>query len=121
VRQLGCSLRRTCYASVIHKSKMKAIKEAWYGKERLSLVFWGYYVLGGLGIGVLLGTTLGLSAVYGVQYLGIIFGILIFPYFIWSTWSVWACAFNVHWKPLGYVARAIVALSVIHWIYNLLI
>jgi len=99
---------------------MKAIKDAWYGRERLSLVFWGYYVLGGLAAGTLLGTILGLCAAYEVAYLGIMFGILIFPYFIWSTWSVWACSFNVHWQPLGYVARAIVALSIFNWIFRLI-
>ena len=89
-------------------SVSKVIQSAWNGNERLTLVFWGYYVLGTSGISFLLGLVLVMPVLSDILILrtGVIF--LGLTYFIWVVVSVWQCAFNVKNKIYGYIARIIV-------------
>lgn len=98
---------------------MDAIRTAWSGKENLALVFWGYFVLGQIGFGLAMGMIGALSVIYELEFIAIIFAVfMLLPFVIWSTWSVWVCAFNVKWQPWGYAARTIVFLIVITKVYE---
>ncbi|MEW8494953.1 MAG: hypothetical protein AB2604_14205 [Candidatus Thiodiazotropha taylori] len=89
---------------------LEFISSAWSGKEKLSLVFWGYYILGQLGIALLVGTLLTFIQSETAQIA--LSAILVLPYMIWASWSVWACAYNVEQKYWGHAARAVVVISV---------
>ena len=101
---------------------MEGIKSAWNGKDKLSLVFWAYFVLGQFGMALFLVAITGLSTAFGAEFFGSVIGfIVVIPFVTWATWSVWACAYNVKWRPWGYVARAIVVFVVIEKCYTLVI
>ncbi|MCG7899528.1 MAG: hypothetical protein JAY99_05665 [Candidatus Thiodiazotropha lotti] len=93
------------------------IKSAWSGKEKLSLVFWGYYISGQLGLALLVGTLLILIPSETAQIIAAV--LLLLPYLIWASWSVWTCAYNVGQKYWGHAARAVVVISVMSAIRNL--
>jgi hypothetical protein len=71
----------------------------WNGKSPLWVAYWIWGVLVGNILAFLLIATLG------------VFGFLIFmPYAIWSTVSIWRCAFNTNWIGWGYIARTLVVI-----------
>lgn len=98
---------------------MDEIKAAWNGKAPLVRVFWLYYFLGHLTLGALVGVTAAILETNGLSSGIIILATLIvLPYVVWSTWSVWACAFNVKWRPWGYMARAYVVFIIVDTTYE---
>lgn len=86
------------------------IQRALSGKEKLSLVFWGYYILGQLGLALLAGALLTFIPSETARFA--LTAILVLPYMIWASWSVWVCAYNVDQKYWGHAARAVVVISV---------
>ncbi|MBW9257791.1 MAG: hypothetical protein K1562_09200 [Candidatus Thiodiazotropha sp. (ex. Lucinisca nassula)] len=96
-----------------------SIKSAWSGNEKLSLVFWGYYISGQLGLGLLVGTLLVVIPSETVQITAAV--LLLLPYVVWVSWSVWACAYNVGQKFWGHAARVVVVISVMSAIRNLIV
>ncbi|MCG7870797.1 MAG: hypothetical protein N0C83_14555 [Candidatus Thiodiazotropha lotti] len=95
------------------------IKSAWTGKEKLSLVFWGYYISGQLGLALLIGAFLVFIPSETAQIIAAV--LLFLPYVIWASWSVWACAYNVEQKYWGHAARVVVVISVMSAIRNLIV
>ncbi|MBV2091682.1 MAG: hypothetical protein KUF72_12430 [Candidatus Thiodiazotropha sp. (ex Ctena orbiculata)] len=95
------------------------IKSAWSGNEKRTLVFWGYYLSGQLGLGLLVGTLLVVIPSETVQITAAV--LLLLPYVIWVSWSVWACAYNVGQKYWGHAARVVVVISVMSAIRNLIV
>ena len=99
---------------------MDALIKAWRGSEKLSIVFWGYFVLGHIGFALIAGIIGGYSGIFNIPYVAILFSILFYlPFIVWSLWSVWNCAFNVEWKPWAYIARGVTLIVVIQKIYYL--
>jgi hypothetical protein len=88
-----------------------ALKRAWLGEESLSLVFWGYYVLGAFGVSLLLGLVAVTGQIHNFPILRWISVALALIYFVWAVVSVWRCAFNIKNKIYGYIARIIVVLG----------
>jgi len=103
------------------------IPRCWHGRERLWVVFWAY---GMFGTGAIIAMTLAL--VFIALQIGLIFapsntdggfigavigsimgGIVIVPYFIWMTVSLWRCAPNTFVPLWGRLVRGIV---VAQWI-----
>ena len=86
-----------------------AITRAFSGQERLSVVFWLYAVLGGLIVSALSNFGLSVANSAGVRVLGIGISVAVvltaLVYYAWAFVSVWRCAFNVHRRIWGYVAR----------------
>ncbi|MCG8106538.1 MAG: hypothetical protein JAY65_07600 [Candidatus Thiodiazotropha endolucinida] len=80
------------------------------GKEKLSLLFWGYYISGQLGLALLVGTLLTYIPIGTAQIA--LSAILVLPYMIWANWSVWACAYNVEQKYWDHAARVVVVITV---------
>lgn len=83
------------------------------GRERLIVVFWGYYVAGGI-VAIILPFILAeplyhlglpmwfFTSLAGLQSL----------YLIWAHISLWTCAFNSPRRSWGYLARGYVCLVV---------
>ena len=70
------------------------------GRERLWIVFWLYCVLGTLLVTLLLFIS-NLPARAIAETLAVLYAV----YLLWAHYSLWTCAFNVKWRPWGYVAR----------------
>ena len=87
---------------------MNDIMAAWNGKEKLWKVFWLYNFL--------LGTLL-LSAMDYLVGLGTVIEVITYLIvLVWAVWvlvSLWRCAFNAKWRIWGYLARALVVLTVL--------
>jgi len=90
------------------------------GRERLAVVFWRYWVLGQLGVVLLL--VAGASLVEHVQpeivkiLASVLIAIPVLAYEIWVLVSLWTCAFNVRAMFWGYCARAYVVLIAIGYL-----
>ncbi len=88
---------------------MGFIKRSWRGEEKLSRVFWLYYVLGEFILFLFLFLIVFLiSKVVTSVPPFLIFLIYVIPglgYFIWIFVSLWRCAFNSNWKGWGYFIR----------------
>jgi len=88
---------------------MGFIKRSWRGEEKLSRVFWLYYVLGEFILFLFLFLIVFLiSKVVTSVPPFLIFLIYVIPvlgYFIWIFVSLWRCAFNSNWKGWGYLIR----------------
>ncbi len=90
---------------------MQVLSRAWNGDERLSKVFWFYYVPV-------------VAAMQFAWYLielqegprWIFEGLLAIPeifYLVWILVSLWRCAFNCQVKLWGYVVRGLVVVHVV--------
>ena len=90
--------------------KTAYLKQCLTGQEQLGKVFWLFYIVGTIGITYVGWMIFGLIAILmDMEFIILIFFFLVaLPYFIWATCSVWNCAFNVGWKPWGYIARVVV-------------
>ncbi len=86
----------------------------WQGEARLWQSYWLMGVIGGWLI-----WTLVLNLVeFG--FLPEIPGIIILTgYAVYSAVGVWRCAFNTGWHGWGYMARAIIGISVIYFLHQL--
>ncbi len=101
---------------------MVAVIKSWKGEERLSVVFWIYFVIGQVVIALLLSSLSKVSQDMGASYMRLIFTMaFVVPYMVWTTWSVWRCAFNVSWAPWGYVARLLILILVIEKVYRAMV
>ena len=84
-------------------------------------MFWCYFGVGGLvvnSLAIVIGTAI-ISK--GYWFVGVIItGVMLILYNVWVLVAVWACSFNVNWKPWGYVARAIVIIALTVASYQLL-
>ena len=93
---------------------MDIIKKAWRGEEKLWKVYWLYSVLGGIAVSVMFGVVLNIvAALLGlgpVHYIGIAF---MLAFYVWSTVSIWRCAWNVKVKFWGYLVRIFIVLGLI--------
>lgn len=77
---------------------MTSITRAWKGDEKLWIVFWLYGMLAGTILNILFIDVIGGF----VPLLGIIWPIV---FTIWYLVASWRCAFNVNWRPWGYIVR----------------
>jgi len=98
----------------------KYLFKAWRGEERLWKVFWIQHLIGTAVIGLLFSAlTIILVNAFHYQIPIIVFKflavILIVPYGILALCLLWKCAFNVHWKFLGYFCRVYVVFISIAW------
>ncbi len=98
---------------------MEEIQAAWKGNIPLVRAFWAYYFIGQIFIAVMLGAIGALLDSIGLWYVTVgLVVLVVLPYVIWSSWSVWTCAFNVKRRPWGYVARLVIVINVIGIIQN---
>ena len=88
---------------------MKRMWQAFRGRERLTLVFWGFYVMGGL-VAVILPFVvaeplydLGLP-LWSFTLIAVVQSL----YLLWAHISLWACAFNSSRRVWGYLTRGYV-------------
>jgi len=89
------------------------------GREPLRLVFWLYFGVAGIG-GLFLASALG-GLLMAFGFAGIILASSIYVatviYLGWCLYAIWQCAFNVNWRPWGYVARVFVLLGAVQLFY----
>ena len=88
---------------------MNQIKAAWKGDEKLWKVFWVFFLI----VAITLGIVRFFNPYFLIQY-----EILVFAILIWAVWvhvSLWRCAFNARWSRWGYIIRAFV-IVVIAWV-----
>ena len=82
------------------------------GKERLAVVFWYYFVLGGIGIALLIAAASASASLVSSRALivgaGIPLVLFVIAYQLWVLISLWTCAFNVRSRFWGYLTRAYV-------------
>jgi hypothetical protein len=86
------------------------------GKQRLSMVFWGYCVSGTPMVGILLFSALRLFPSSQRTLGNLVTGILFVSYFSWAHISLWMCAFNVARRGWGYAARGYAVVAVILYV-----
>jgi len=88
--------------------------EAIRGRERLVVVFWYYFVLGELGLVLLLvAASTAVPMVRAPLLMGVLtvaFAVPLVAYHLWVMVSLWTCAFNVRLRFWGYLARGYVAI-----------
>lgn len=86
------------------------------GEETLSVVFWHYNVLGlfaVVAIALVISSIPMLLPVLPKLGFELVGAAILLPYILWSVASLWQCAFNVHRKAWGYLARGYVIYCVI--------
>lgn len=97
-------------------SLWKAVLE---GQEKLRHVFWLYFVVSGIGgylvVSMLNGVVMAVVP-YGVILAGLLYAIAVL-YLAWCLFAIWQCAFNVQWKPWGYLARIFSVWAAIQLVY----
>lgn len=92
---------------------MKKIWEAFRGRGRLHVVFWGYCIVGGLSAAALPGLVA--ESLYDRGFPIWFFIMLALAqgfYLLWAHVSVWMCAFNSSRRLWGYAARTYVLVAV---------
>jgi hypothetical protein len=97
-------------------------KRCWMGKEPLWRVFWGWFVCGH---GTILGCSVGFmvlamllgfvvspgslsSGIAGMATGAVLLVLAAVPYTIWSSVSVWRCAYNCIDQRWGHVVRGVI-------------
>jgi hypothetical protein len=86
---------------------------AFRGRERLVIVFWAFYVVGGI-----LAIILPFALAEPLDHLGFpmwfftVLAVLQSLYLLWAHISLWTCAFNSSRRAWGYLARAYVCLVI---------
>ncbi len=97
------------------------LKEIWRGEEKLSVVFWLFYVVGGLGVALLLSLFmfLGESVAWWLNYLAIL--LIAVPYSVFIYVSLWRSAFNVENKMFGHGVRALLLYLLLATMYDFLV
>ena len=88
-------------------SKTAFVAQAWRGELKLWVVYWLYGGITGIALGMILGL-LGLPLL--VTYL------LMAPWAVWITVSIWRCAFNCSWRGWAYLARILALLGVANFV-----
>jgi hypothetical protein len=86
------------------------------GKERLAILFWYYFVLGGAAVALLIaGASVPIGQIHSVPLMLVASSVVAVPvlaYQIWILVSLWACAFNARHRYWGYLTRAYVLVLV---------
>ena len=87
------------------------------GKERLAVVFWYYFVLGGMGVAMLImAAGAGINMLRPSPLIAIVSALVATPiitYQIWILISMWTCAFNAKLRAWGYLTRIYVVILAI--------
>jgi len=87
---------------------MNIFADSWHGREKLWVVFWIYNLLAGY----ILETIVGFFA--DNSYIALIVYIIIFvPWSIWTTVSLWRCAYNTEIEVLGHLVRGLIIIGIL--------
>lgn len=82
------------------------ISRCWNGKEKLWRVFWYWFVAFPVVMGFAIYIVI--EAFYLTRFIEEWLHYILIALFVYGPWvlvSMWRCAFNVEWKPLGYLTR----------------
>ncbi len=90
---------------------MELIKRAWKGEEKLWKVFWLYGVLAGIVLNLLLTVLIGNP---------LLAKLILLPYSVWVLVSLWRCAWNAGAKFWGVIARILVVINIISYVFALI-
>ena len=95
-------------------------KQASRGDEKFRVIFWIYFLIGSIGIGLLAAIFNATSSTPGTPFTGFTLAlIIVLPYAAWVLGALWMCAFNTEWKAWGYLARGIIIYTVVSYIYQI--
>lgn len=86
----------------------QSLRAHWEGKASLSSAYWLIGVLGNL----IFLFVFKVVKIEEWRFLGLVVFLVWLAYFVFATVSIWRCAWNVHWKGWGYIARVIVILNI---------
>jgi len=93
------------------------LSSIWRGEEKLSVVFWYYFILGSLAISLFVSIPFGIMILLGVTnilFASVIIYTPLLIYYFWILGSLWNSAFNVQWVAWGYMTRAFVVFNIIY-------
>ena len=89
-------------------------------ESSLAVVFWIYFVVGTLLMGLLYGLVDVVGRYLGVKlYFDMVSTVFLTVYYLWVFISLWLSAFNAEWKGWGYLIRILVGYLVLYWLYSL--
>jgi hypothetical protein len=95
---------------------MSFIKRSWRGEEKLWRVFWLYGVLLGIAISIVYAIIKGLLDLGWPMVVAAMAFYAVYQF--WLLVSQWRCAWNVNWRGWGYIARFLVVLGFLGWIFG---
>ena len=96
--------------------------KCWNGEERLWKVYWIYGILLGMITFAFIGNALvfWLALTTKVYFPIVIYNIFMASYFVWNNVSIWRCSKNAKWPGWLVVARALVIVGAIIFLFSFL-